>query len=41
MKRDGRPEEIAAIIRFLVSEESSYMTGDVVAASGGRVVLPG
>lgn len=41
LKRMGRPEEIAHLIRFLVSEESSYMTGQSVVASGGRVMLPG
>lgn len=39
--RIGQPEELAALIRFLVSEESSYMTGQTVVASGGRVMLPG
>ena len=38
--RLGRPEEIAAVIRFLLSEESSFMTGDTLDASGGRVMLP-
>jgi 3-oxoacyl-[acyl-carrier protein] reductase len=38
--RLGRPEEIAALIRFLLSEESSFMTGHTLAASGGRVTLP-
>jgi 3-oxoacyl-[acyl-carrier protein] reductase len=38
--RLGQPEEIAAVIRFLLSEESSFMTGHTVAASGGRVTLP-
>jgi 3-oxoacyl-[acyl-carrier protein] reductase len=38
--RLGTPEEIAAIIRFLLSEESSFMTGHTLAASGGRVTLP-
>ena len=37
----ARPEELAALIRFLVSDESSYMTGQTVVASGGRVMLPG
>jgi len=41
MKRLGQPEEIASLIRFLVSEESSFMTGQTVVASGGRVMLPG
>ncbi len=41
MKRLGQPEEIASLIRFLLSDESSFMTGQTVAASGGRVMLPG
>lgn len=40
MRRIGQPEEMASIIRFLLSKESSYMTGQSVAASGGRVLLP-
>ena len=39
--RIGRPEEIANLARFLLSEQSSYMTGQTVVASGGRVMLPG
>ena len=41
MRRIGQPEEMAAMMRFLLSEESSYMTGQSVAASGGRILLPG
>jgi 3-oxoacyl-[acyl-carrier protein] reductase len=40
MGRIGRPEEIASAIRFLLSEESSFMTGETICASGGRVTLP-
>jgi 3-oxoacyl-[acyl-carrier protein] reductase len=40
MARIGQPEEIAAIIRFLLSDESSFMTGQTVGASGGRITLP-
>ncbi len=40
MGRIGQPEEIASVIRFLLSEESSFMTGETLAASGGRVTLP-
>ena len=41
MKRLGQPDEIANLVRFLVSDESSFMTGQSVVASGGRVMLPG
>jgi 3-oxoacyl-[acyl-carrier protein] reductase len=37
--RIGQPDEIANVIRFLLSEESSFMTGQTVVASGGRVML--
>ena len=33
--RLGRPEEIASVIRFLVSGEASFMTGSIVVADGG------
>ncbi|MEO2009947.1 MAG: SDR family oxidoreductase, partial [Pirellulaceae bacterium] len=39
--RIGTPEELASVARFLLSEESSFMTGQTVVASGGRVMLPG
>jgi 3-oxoacyl-[acyl-carrier protein] reductase len=40
LARLGQPEEIANVIRFLLSEESSFMTGQTIAVSGGRVMLP-
>ncbi len=40
MKRMGRPEEIAELACFLLSDRSSFMTGQTVVASGGRVMLP-
>lgn len=33
--RTGRPEEIAAVVRFLVSDEASYLTGQVIYVNGG------
>ena len=39
--RLGQPEEIASVIRFLLSDESSFMTGQTLVACGGRVMLPG
>ena len=35
--RTARPEEIANVIRFLLSDEASYMTGQAVNVSGGLV----
>lgn len=33
--RFGRPEEIGSVISFLCSESSSFITGEVIVASGG------
>ena len=35
LKRFGKPEEIAKIARFLISDDSSFMTGEVIVADGG------
>ncbi len=39
MGRFGRPEEIAAIVAWLASDEASYVTGTTVFADGGRLPL--
>jgi len=36
--RFGRPEEVAAAIRFLVSPRASYITGHVLTIDGGWVM---
>lgn len=38
--RLGTADEIASVIRFLLSDDSSFITGDTLDASGGRVMLP-
>jgi len=35
LKRVGRPEDIANVVAFLASEDSSYMTGAVLEVTGG------
>lgn len=35
--RIGRPEEIAQVVAFLLSDENSFMTGSLVSADGGYV----
>lgn len=35
MRRLGRPEEIASVVAFLVSDDASYMTGSEVRVDGG------
>ena len=37
MGRPGLPEEVAKVVRFLCSEDASYITGQVIAVNGGMI----
>ena len=40
IRRIGTVDDIAELVMFLLSDKSSFMTGQTIVASGGRVTLP-
>ena len=38
MKRFGKPEEVAKVIRFLLSDDAAYITGQVISINGGMLM---
>ncbi len=38
LKREGKAEEVANVVKFLASEGSSYITGQVIHVDGGMLM---
>lgn len=38
LKRTGKPEEVAGLVRFLATREADYITGQVLCIDGGMVM---
>ena len=37
MRRVGRPQEVAALVGFLVGEDAGYITGQIISINGGMI----
>ena len=38
MNKMGSPEDVANLVKFLVSDESKYITGQVINVDGGMIM---
>ena len=37
MKREGRPEEVAALVGFLASDSAAYISGQIISINGAMI----
>lgn len=38
LKRRGSPQDVASLVNYLVSDEASYITGDIIKIDGGLIL---
>ncbi|RWB70002.1 SDR family NAD(P)-dependent oxidoreductase [Mesorhizobium sp.] len=38
LRREAQPEEVASVIAFLLSDDASYVTGQIVGINGGSII---
>ena len=38
LNRQGTPEDVAGVVRFLASDAAAYVTGQVIAVDGGMTL---
>lgn len=38
LKRMGKPEEVASLVKYLMSEDAGYITGQVISINGGLLI---
>ena len=37
LRRTGKPQDVANVVKFLSSEDSSYITGQIIQVDGGMI----
>lgn len=38
LKRMGKPQEVASLVKYLMSEDAGYITGQVISVNGGLLI---
>ncbi|WP_192252342.1 SDR family oxidoreductase [Mesorhizobium silamurunense] len=38
LRREAQPEEVASVIAFLLSDDASYVTGQIVGINGASII---